>query len=340
MTALDPSTATRVLAMPTAPFTTLAFGDVSIGTDGANPHPVATSAQGWPAIPRLYSVPDVDGLASDALFAPADNWTLFLAIERGNNLEGDWIINAGWASLVRASDTTYQVNIAGQTLSTGALTTPFGPGVSVVAMKGNLLSGTALATSGDGVVVSGGNGASAAASNFLSDSTGGDVLILGMWLFEGAALSDTDVSDTATAIAASFEEPAPEPPTAAESTVGPAYASPVALSIVGPNHGTLIPEVLWGAWMDDTNSVVADTGVQVPHEAFGPGVNCATNVDDVDAGLMPATVPARFGLFDAASGGDLVIYADVTWPAPAPVEDDPVRFPPGALNFAVTPAGA
>lgn len=336
MTALVLSSADRILTPPTSAFTAVSFGDVNIETDGVNPHPVATSAHGWPAIPRDTGVTDVDGLTSDGSFAPAGDHALFLALEGGDALDYDWIVNGMGMSLVLASDTVAQAKVGDQTLSTGPLTTPFGAGVSVVALRATTTD-TEFLTSQDGSFATGGPAAALSPALFLSDATAGDVNFLGMWLFEDTTVSTTDAIDTMAAIVAQFEE---EAPTTEGSTIGASYVSALAQSIIGPLHSPLFPEVLWGAWMDDSNTVIEMTGVRVLHEEFGPGLNSATNITDVDAGAMPATTPTRFGIFDAASGGDLVVYAEVTWPDPLPAEGDPVRFPPGALVIVATPEGS
>ncbi|WP_061960655.1 hypothetical protein [Demequina flava] len=356
MTALDPNSATRVVEFPSGELTDtgVAFGPGGVTfsapfTDGGTTpyQPVEVSAHGFNVLPRDTSVDGDAAYVEASSFAPSDDWTLMVAFDQiaSKGSVSPLFFASGWGDIVGSATQIVQATAADVDLlpmGPTTLATPLSDAPVVVFLTANTVE-SFFGTSLDGVVAAGAGttgAATASALEFNTESGVGGMRLLGVWLWEGLAVSQADATDTAQYLAAVLNGEGPEPPTGAASTVGPSFASRVAQSIVGPNHGQLIPDVVWGAWMDDANTVIATTGVQVPHDAFGPGVNSATNISDVDAGLMPVTVPTRFGIFDAADGGNLVIYAQVTWPDPVPVEGDPVRFPPGALNFAVTPAGA
>lgn len=114
--------------------------------------------------------------------------------------------------------------------------------------------------------------------------------------------------------------------------IGATYQSLAVQAVLGPAHSALIPDVLWSGWLDGSGAVLAMTGLTVSHDSFGESGAGVANIDTLDGGLCPAAVPARFGLFDAASGGDVIAYAPVTFDV-TPVEDDPLTFAPGDLTF-------
>lgn len=210
MAFLDPTTADRILTPTYAPFTSLPFGDVDLETTGEAAHPSAVSAQGWPAIPRRSSVADVAALNS-GVFAPENDWTLFLAVENGASLSTDIIVNGGHAYCVMSAGAIHSLTISGVTLTSPTLDHPVGSGVSVFAFTCNSTN-TFMQGNEYAVIASGAGVAESDPSIVRFDTTSGDFLILGAWLFESQTLSEVDVLDTAIGITAMFEAEAPEVP--------------------------------------------------------------------------------------------------------------------------------
>lgn len=117
--------------------------------------------------------------------------------------------------------------------------------------------------------------------------------------------------------------------------IGASYASRAAQAVLGPYRSQLIPATLWVGWLDDTGDLIAMSGTSVPQDVFGPSGDGVANVTAIDAGVAGAgwTIHS-VGLFDAPTGGDLVVSADL--PAPvSPDEDDPLVFGAGGLTFEV-----
>lgn len=288
MTALDLGTATRALAVPSAPFMSTSFGDVTLATEGSNPHPVALSAQGWAAIPRDWTVADTDMLANYS-FAPADEWTLFVALENAAGLSGDVVTEGGAIRAVVSAGQVDSVRIAGvEVITTTALTTALGTGVSVLAIKGNG-AGSGFFTDADGLVASGSGAASISPTYFAFSTLTGAALLLGAWTFEGTALSDTDIADTAAAIAASFEVP---PTARVVSAVGSWGISAPAAAV----EPTVVPDL-------PTPTIPAPGGTQTPPAKPAP----ATPSEMKAAGIYPLmhvweTMPATT-VNEARAGG-------------------------------------
>ena len=116
--------------------------------------------------------------------------------------------------------------------------------------------------------------------------------------------------------------------------IGFEYQSAAIQAVLGAGHSDVIPDVLWGAWLDVSLDVLADTGIIVPHEAFEAVDGGVANTSEVDAGAAPASIGsvAYFALMDAETDGDIVAYAPVTFDG-SPSEDDPLAFAPGELVF-------
>lgn len=120
--------------------------------------------------------------------------------------------------------------------------------------------------------------------------------------------------------------------------IGSAYTSLAVQSILGPEHSLLIPDVLWGGLLDEDFNLIAMTGVQVHHEAFGPTTNGVHNIAIVDAGVAGDSWDIRaFAIYDAAEGGQILLIATVT-PA-TPEEDEPLFFAIGDLVFTFLDSG-
>lgn len=352
MTALDPSTADRVLDIPDGDLgpTGIPFGDATFAAPSADGGSVPfqkaeLTEHGFYAYPRDKNAQpnDVAFLVTTA-FAPADDWTLMVAFDNadGKTTVDPWVF-ATWGSIVGTSEDIFDVKAGATDLvaESTPLPAPLTAAPVVLFLTANQAE-SFWGTSRDGVLATGAgtDGASSSAISFYEGASGyGGLRLLGMWMWEGQALSQIDAADTAGAIAATLAGGSLEPPPlGAPSTVGPSYTSRAAQAILGPAHSMVIPEVLWGGWLDADGELIAMTGLPVAHDDFGPASNAVVNSVTVDAGLAPAVTPTRFGLFDAASGGDLVIYAEISFDEP-PVEDEPQSFAPGTLAFVISPAG-
>lgn len=119
--------------------------------------------------------------------------------------------------------------------------------------------------------------------------------------------------------------------------IGATYKSAAVQAVLGPGHSSVIPDVLWSGWLDSGLSVLGMTGLTVSHDSFGEVTDGVANTVEIDGGLAPAGTITHFGLFDAASSGNLIAYAPVTF-ASTPAEDDPLLFAVGDLTFTYTEA--
>lgn len=114
--------------------------------------------------------------------------------------------------------------------------------------------------------------------------------------------------------------------------IGDAYKSAAIQAVIGPAHSSVIPDVLWGAWLDAGKALIEMTGNNVSHDDFGESGDGVANTAVVDAGLYPASAPSWFAVYDAATSGAIVALAPVTFDT-TPPEDGPITFAPGELNF-------
>lgn len=96
-----------------------------------------------------------------------------------------------------------------------------------------------------------------------------------------------------------------------------AYRQRAARAVFGSARSEVIPAVLWLGWLNGTAEVTTER-VRVPNTdaVFGPSGDGVTNITPIDAGVATgAWTMTAVGLFDAPTGGALVITA----PLPAPV---------------------
>ena len=114
--------------------------------------------------------------------------------------------------------------------------------------------------------------------------------------------------------------------------IGANYQAKAIAAVLGSSHSAIIPEGLWGAWLDVTLTVIEDTGIGILHSAFEETATGVANTSIIDAGTMPASTPTHFALMDASVGGEIVAYVPITF-AVAPTVGDAVAFPPGSLVF-------
>lgn len=209
MTALDLGAATRTLTIPSASFSTVAFGDQTLAiTLGPDPCPVDTF-EGFDAIP-LYPTEDLNletagpasapSTAHHALFVAVADLASLIALSDGNgvgfgaptettiSLLGDGNISAG----VGAS--TFVDSSALSLLE----------GVNVIGVVGNS-SDIILASLEDGVLGTITNdGVPSGFYAGFSGYGGGNPLLLGMWEFVDLEVDETTLLDTLAAIGALF----------------------------------------------------------------------------------------------------------------------------------------
>ncbi|MCR6647800.1 MAG: hypothetical protein NVV70_06530 [Cellulomonas sp.] len=118
-------------------------------------------------------------------------------------------------------------------------------------------------------------------------------------------------------------------------SVGAEYTGRAARAVVGPARSTLFPSVLHVGWLDGAGSLIAMSGRTVAQSNFAESAGGVANVAAIDAGVAGgAWTIAAVGLFDAASGGSLVLAAA----APAAVEvsaGQSLSIPAGGLVFTV-----
>jgi len=332
---LDLGTASRTLTPPAEPFLAIPFGDVDFTPQSGLAHPVTTSASGWPAVPRQSSIADVGTIWSDN-FAPADDWTLIVAIENGNGLNEDSFITGGNLVFVASGDATVYVKVGETELATGALTTPMGTSVTVLAFKANAAA-TALLTSADGVVVSGAGTSGAGISPINLDPSTGAVLLLGAWMWEGVALGDADIIDTAQSIAATFEAPPPPPPVSAtggwgmggtaEATGADLYEDQPVI-VPTPGGSVTPPEPPEPATPPD----YAPEPMRHIWQRLGAPV---LNSDGIDPDWMPvAEGYAPYGRMQIViEGVDVTYYLGAATPDPDWTETEPFGWGPASLTF-------
>lgn len=118
--------------------------------------------------------------------------------------------------------------------------------------------------------------------------------------------------------------------------IGSTFQGSAVGAVIGPAHSSLIPDVMWGGWLDSGLVLLGMTGATVSHDAFdvvGTGVE---NIALIDAGDLPAGTIAHFGLFDDAAGTNVIAYAAVDLTGLS--AGDPVAFDAGALTFPYTEA--
>lgn len=118
--------------------------------------------------------------------------------------------------------------------------------------------------------------------------------------------------------------------------IGANYKSKAVQAVLGDGHSAVIPENLWGGWLDNLDALIAMTGLTVPHAAFTETTDGVINSAVIDAGVAGVGWnPYSFALYDAASGGDIVLVAAVT--PFTPTDGDALVFPIGSLTFTIAP---
>lgn len=342
MTALDPSSADRVLAMPGgASFTSLPFGDVAFEAYQAASQSVETTAYGFPAIRRDGGgTPTALQLDTTGPITPPAAWTLMVAFDSVDEmaLGPASLLESPWVQVVAGPEFAPMVLAGLQNIAPNSPPRFFDPALDgepvVFVVSASSVEDCFFATDREGVLFTGDPMASPGdqTAGALSLPNSGEQRLLGMWLWEGDALSQADAVDTAQAIAATLRGEGPSPEPSGPSTVGEGYRAAVVQSVFGAAASGVIPSVLWGAWLDDELNVLATTGVEVSQTAFDPTPTGVANTVIIDGGVCPASVPAHFALLDAEVDGQIVAYAPVTFGS-EPEPGDPIAFAPGALAF-------
>lgn len=119
------------------------------------------------------------------------------------------------------------------------------------------------------------------------------------------------------------------------SDLGAAWRSRAVQALLGPSRSPLVPSLLWIGFLDGAGALVAMSGTSVTHDVRAPTADGVTNAVLIDAGTAGSGWTfSKVGLFDAPSGGDLMLAASL--PAPqSPAEGEPLSIASGALTFAV-----
>ena len=113
-----------------------------------------------------------------------------------------------------------------------------------------------------------------------------------------------------------------------------AYRQKAARALFGSTRSEVMPAVLWLGWLDSTGEVTTER-VRVPNTdaVFTPSGDGVANLAPIDAGVATgAWTLTAAGLWDAATGGVLVI----TMPLPTPVTvsvNDLLAVPAGGLKL-------
>jgi hypothetical protein len=337
VTALVLASADRALDIPPSAFSALTWGDVTFDSTSGT-QDVESSAAGWPMIPRGAGAVRFE---AEVDLTPTGGFMLVVAVENPAGATGGIDLFSSWPWAVLSAELPDGIYAVANEIDVApyltSMPTDMDDGVLVLALVGNAAE-SFLASSTDGVMfIDAGAPAGTAVSAALPNASTGEVGLLGVWMWDGLVVSQADAVDTINAIAATFSAP-PEAPDIDESTVGPQHTATMMRGLIGPARGPAVPSTIWGGWMDDAGQVLAWTGIEVDHDAFGPTANGVWNNTSVDAGYAPAGDLTRFGIFDAVTDGNLIIYAAIAFPeGGTPSEGDPVQFPPGALKFVVAP---
>lgn len=118
--------------------------------------------------------------------------------------------------------------------------------------------------------------------------------------------------------------------------LGDAYLLAGVRALLGPARAAVLPATLHIGWLDSDGDLIAMSGRTVSAAAFTAVGSVMVNSAALDAGEAEAgwTI-AAVGLFDAATGGSLVLSADLALPM-APTAGAALSIAPGALRFQVT----
>lgn len=212
MTALDLDAASRVLEIPTTPFESVAFGDVSLAPSSP-PHIVSQTPSGVPAIPRNshYEVGAqyLEGQGSMPILA--QNHVTFIALNGSPGQSGSWtVVSLGYCDLELRGNAITRWSFISRSPIGGVdipLPTPLTDGISIYALGQNS-SGRYIATLDDGVIWS--DDQTPTPPSTWTPGIGTiwgeniDPAVLGVWVFDDVDTSHADAVDTIAAILATF----------------------------------------------------------------------------------------------------------------------------------------
>lgn len=117
--------------------------------------------------------------------------------------------------------------------------------------------------------------------------------------------------------------------------IGEAWRSRAVQALLGPARSSLVPSRLHVGWLDSEGDLIAMSGTSVLSAAFEASGDGVVNTTSIDAGVAGSGwVIAGVGLFDAPSGGDVVLSASTSGPV-EPDEGAPLSIAAGALAFTV-----
>ncbi|MCR6649699.1 MAG: hypothetical protein NVV70_16770 [Cellulomonas sp.] len=118
-------------------------------------------------------------------------------------------------------------------------------------------------------------------------------------------------------------------------SVGTSYQAKAARAVVGPARSSLFPAILHIGWLDASGDLIAMSGRTVAQSAFAPVTGGVANVTTIDAGVAGSGWSIKgIGLFDAATGGELVLSAQSDTTV-SPTSGQSLTIPAGALVFTV-----
>lgn len=223
MTAIDPSTADRILAIPTSPFTALPWGDATFIPYGFDMEPapggapVGVSPLGNPGI--IYGESNEAVLADLTGFTPSDDWTIIVAVEGPTdehqaavdvvNIGGAFVLSTFFGIETAEVFATINGDETGQWI--GSEKSP----ITVYAVTGNVTE-SFITFAGEGTLWQGPGGSPAGMGGPVvidgyTHDVGQFIHLVGLWMWEGVAFSQQDASDTVNAIAAAMGGTVPDP---------------------------------------------------------------------------------------------------------------------------------
>ena len=207
MTALDPTTADRILTPPSSAWSSLAFGGINL-VPAVAPNPVSAST-GYNALDML-SDNGASDVASDAPMVPTGDFAMFIAITGPIGTTG-WNLFWGdhWLDIELTATAVNYVGIGNHYFSTNpTLTTPLDADITVLAFRWDSVNGGAMHTSRDGLVGTDSTLMTPASGTVYMNAApnGTKAEVLGAWLFESTTVDATTADDTIAAIMALFPD--------------------------------------------------------------------------------------------------------------------------------------
>ena len=120
--------------------------------------------------------------------------------------------------------------------------------------------------------------------------------------------------------------------------LGESYTTKAVRAVLGPARSSLFPSRLHIGWLDSEGDLIAMSGMSVSSSAFTEIGGGVANTSAVDAGVAGTSWTIHgVGLYDAPSGGALVLAASTSAPV-TPAAGDAIIIPAGGLVFTVVDA--